>query len=538
MIDYIQCDYLNWKVPDEIFIQTPTGSGKTTFVLEELAAHALSMGKEVLLLVNRKILKKQIQHDLAAQHGIEKMNDEELEKIKHFDGVTVLSYQEVQQELKRKSFFLSRINDPRYFYVVFDEAHYLLQDATFNRDIVYMLEAIPKIDRSAKIFTSATMEEAKPFLMKILHPNEDIGMLCCEKGREKAHFQKTLFTGGDIYSYKLEPHYNICNIRYFQTLETLAEHINIDDTDEKWLIFVNSKLEAKKLQKLIKHEGSYIDADVDEDDVIREQIIRDERFSGKILITTKVLDNGINIKDCQLRNLVLLTVDKTDFIQMLGRKRFDGEERGLNLYLAARDARFFNYLRNMKLQPMMRCIKELRNDNEFRQERLEDETFCQFCMKMAIFDGKFIRLSEAAKEKLYLSSQFCQKMLDSLKADSDAFIREQLSWLGEGYEFNKESYLENEKQVKKKGELEMFLSNIAGEKMDKEDQSKFRMQIMELAEKMGKKLTDRKTRCAGKVALNRFFRTEGLPFCIESVGNSKFWLVREVNENVTVDVCD
>ena len=91
LTDNIDDMYKAWRVPDEVYIQTPTGSGKTTFILETLSAFAISEGWEILLLVNRKILKNQIKHELAEQHGMEGLRDEEIEKIKDFAGITVMS---------------------------------------------------------------------------------------------------------------------------------------------------------------------------------------------------------------------------------------------------------------------------------------------------------------------------------------------------------------------------------------------------------------------------------------------------------------
>ena len=148
LTDNIDDMYKAWRVPDEVYIQTPTGSGKTTFILETLSAFAISEGREILLLVNRKILKNQIKHELAEQHGMEGLRDEEIEKIKDFAGITVMSYQEVQEQLKSNRFLFTLFGERRFFYIVFDEAHYLLQDAQFNRDIAYMLAAIPQSSRS------------------------------------------------------------------------------------------------------------------------------------------------------------------------------------------------------------------------------------------------------------------------------------------------------------------------------------------------------------------------------------------------------
>ena len=48
--------------------------------------------------------------------------------------------------------------------------------------------------------------------------------------------------------------------------------------------------------------------------------------SSQILVTTAVIDNGINLCDVSLKHIVLLTIDHVQFIQQLGRKRMnDGE---------------------------------------------------------------------------------------------------------------------------------------------------------------------------------------------------------------------
>lgn len=54
-----------------------------------------------------------------------------------------------------------------------------------------------------------------------------------------------------------------------------------------------------------------------------------------------MLDNGINILDHKLSNLVLTTFDDIDAIQMIGRKRLRDGER-LNLYLPYGAAKFFS----------------------------------------------------------------------------------------------------------------------------------------------------------------------------------------------------
>ena len=64
---------------------------------------------------------------------------------------------------------------------------------------------------------------------------------------------------------------------------------------------------------------------------IWNEIIENSSFRGDILITTNVPDNGINITDERVRHIVIPFCAKSDFIQMLGRKRIVNTE-SVNVY--------------------------------------------------------------------------------------------------------------------------------------------------------------------------------------------------------------
>ena len=92
----------------------------------------------------------------------------------------------------------------------------------------------------------------------------------------------------------------------------------------------------------------YIDAEYDEicgtEDEVRKQaqqevsnIVRTGLFQCDILITTAVLDNGVNIKDEKVKNIVLMTDDEDEFLQMMGRKRFINQDEILNLFISMGD---------------------------------------------------------------------------------------------------------------------------------------------------------------------------------------------------------
>jgi superfamily II DNA or RNA helicase len=62
--DAVGEEYKQWKPGDIVFLSSPTGSGKTTFVLKVLLPALASVNGKMLYLVNRSILKRQMEEEL------------------------------------------------------------------------------------------------------------------------------------------------------------------------------------------------------------------------------------------------------------------------------------------------------------------------------------------------------------------------------------------------------------------------------------------------------------------------------------------
>ena len=63
-------------------------------------------------------------------------------------------------------------------------------------------------------------------------------------------------------------------------------------------------------------------------------LIEDETFYQKVLITTSLLDNGVNIRSFDLKNIVCFDDDPIEIVQMIGRKRFiNGQNDYFDLFL-------------------------------------------------------------------------------------------------------------------------------------------------------------------------------------------------------------
>ena len=156
-------NFRSWQGVDSIFIEAPTGMGKTTFVLNQLVENAMNKQQEVLFLSNRYLLKEQIKHSVAKKQGIPVEDNNWLEEIGEFEGITILSYQKIQtlMEVNNAGRYL---DIKRYKYTVFDEIHYILEDSIFNPYIFYLLQFIQKCPNT-KVFMSATLAETKDYLI-------------------------------------------------------------------------------------------------------------------------------------------------------------------------------------------------------------------------------------------------------------------------------------------------------------------------------------------------------------------------------------
>ncbi|MFI3176199.1 MAG: DEAD/DEAH box helicase family protein [Eubacteriales bacterium] len=125
-------------------------------MLRHLVEYAYSNGVKILYLVNRKVLKKQLDNE------IREMNKNLVFNID--DVISVNTYQCIEQQLKesrRKNKGVENwgFRGYDYSYIIFDEIHYFYSDSLFNANTYQSYEfLINSFSGSIKIFLSATME--------------------------------------------------------------------------------------------------------------------------------------------------------------------------------------------------------------------------------------------------------------------------------------------------------------------------------------------------------------------------------------------
>ena len=306
---------------------------------------------------------------------------------------------------------------------------------------------------------------------------------------------------------------------------------DICNSSEKWLIFVDSKEYGMKLKKSLEKEnvlkGSVIFLSTDyrrklENIYEVESIAQTQKQSAKVLICTSVMDNGISLKDLELRNLVIQTDIKTEFIQMLGRKRNDGKQTKLyliNKTVGEINERLYEYGKIKEL--CAECMKYLFNmENEIKYkygtmytqslfQPIECNRSEQIITDLQKIESNYIlRLhdnilpevlgenSDRYKKFLYADKgvllinlfsirrveylcDFYAKLLDALRNNPYALAEWQLSWLGKDLDEVKEIVTESQKSQYSRSleNVDTYLNSIVGKIFDEQEFIKVKLDL-------------------------------------------------------------
>lgn len=463
-----------------ICINAQPDSGKTTFVLQKICDCARRRGENVLLFVNRKALFGELHF---------KMLKVEMEKEISDSGLRILEIQSVEGNGKKAQKL--RENVKKYKYICVDECHYFVQDARFNPRTQVSFEFLTELLPShIFFFLSATPGEFIALMNKKLDYmyhlslqkyEEDVGhheewldekrqefedAVLGNNASEYGAFSRFFKTNEAFEEWKqreqisppekpvrielelfneIAPDYSSVDIWHFRNLDDLAPRIFRDRGG--YLIFVNSKKEGKRIKKLLnkrfkeeagvqkaKNRAVFVDSNYQSEQNAKnvvQGIIEQGKLKVKVLITTSVLDNGINIIDHNLTNLVLMTFDDTDAIQMIGRKRLRDGER-LNLYLPYGTAKFFSRQLRSVIHDY-ECIRAIANNGFLisSDELLESRELLKLKDKFfyKVSEGMW-QLGKISVFKLYRQYKYAKKILSGLQENENFFLEYQYHRLG------------------------------------------------------------------------------------------------------------
>ena len=513
--DRLGDSYKIWDRSTQVMITAPTGSGKTYFVINCLLPFAIEQEREILYISNRTLLDDEIVKAICVIQGV---NYELMAKsgIAEFKGIIVMTYQTMQQMIKENGW--SR-QIPHCYYLVADEIHYIASDSEFSAEVYNAFKWLTNCDFPVKIMISATPEEVMPYFM-----SKDEGWQIQGYTDEfEAYIREPKFlinsaTGilEKFLIYKFQGEAKKLNIFVYDEIEQITAAINKDRSDEKWLLFSSNKSKAK--QKLIKNltvDAAFISADEGNEEVKRS-ITSDNCYTAKVLVTTKVLDNGVSLHDSKIKNIVIEATNRTDFLQMLGRNR---NQSGVccNLYIPRLSAAYFSSMIRLQIEPALELFE--RTAAEVLAIALADNKGRELVRRFYRNEKGKLLLNPIAKDQMKKKFDFYKQMQEALKLDANAFVDMQLSWL-ENVEINIITYLTQTEKDNERCRLMDTLEEFADKSLCKEMQKAFRQKVS-ASIKVLLPNQYKNERMLGLKVLNNLFEKLHLGFYIEARGGKK-----------------
>lgn len=303
-----------------------TGIGKSQFIIGKFINRIVQpdINKKVLLLANRSTLVAQHKADIK-----ELVKDELMLTDEHLENSCV---KRIQEQCGNKNITVRTYHSfadmseyvlYRYDTIICDEAHFIIQDGTFNDKCDLIFKKIMNLYEDSKniIMITATEFELLPTLW--------LNGISVENN--------TL----EIYDYnKVLNWYDRIDMEF--TSKKLEDLIKLVPDDEKALIFTRkSKNKIKSLAESLGN-ADYMYSRWDNGNKDKEMeakqnlLIENKSFESKYLIANSAIDNGVSIKDEKLTTIILENIyDMVQIIQMIGRKRFDelNENDRLKVYV-------------------------------------------------------------------------------------------------------------------------------------------------------------------------------------------------------------
>lgn len=520
---------LKWRQDTPILISSQTGTGKSTFILKTLCPILRARGRQVLILCSRIALKKQYKLnaiDLFLPERKGDWTDSGLEKEHTFGNVDIYSYQESQILLETQ-----RIKE--YGAVIFDECHFFINDASFNR---YTQEIFRKIldtqKKAIRIYMTATPDGVFDEILRrekeIKYPVREL--MCLQE--RYYHYNPLFHENGEdrphakIYHFLRD--YTYLSALFFKDLDWLVQIIRKDSSNQKWLVFVSRKEEGKIIEKQLGATyAEYLDAELKDGEKQAEfqKILLEKSYNKKVLIVTKFLDVGVDLCDETIKNIVIFPTTKTDFFQMVGRKRIRKGEC-INLYIHIRDIKEYRKtlsgLEN-KYRDMVQAINTI--NKFYTGSELEFPLFLYKNNKELEIRYNAFSIVNIKQHMIELHDliEECSQRPPNQSVD-ESIARFYLDWIGQKESYYKHMWLEREHQEDIVNKIEVLLEPVLGREITGNEFIDIRCKLLELWEEHTgeKQRKDRREKGLGCANMKKFFREVQAPFRLISKPNGVY----------------
>lgn len=483
----LESDLKTWKRGDRILISASTGTGKTQFVLGKLYDFFKDKKVKILFLINRLVLKDQIENYLTEEH------DKKILNIKTYQG---LEHKSSLFDFEADNLF------SEYDVIILDEAHYLISDSSFSRRTDIVLKYILR-DRPDKllVFLSAT-----PYNLtetKIIRHTKKYTI-------EKKYYE------------------DIDNLYFYYSRDIPERIIDTIPENEKILFFGAANIGYKLFSTF--PNSSFICATSNKNfgeyssEEELKNIVGKERFQRRILFTTRVMVNGVTLKDPSLKHIIIDdSLDPISLIQMIGRKRILDDSDKINLYIRSHP--------NNTIKTRIRIIKkellqvekylELGYDEFKKQYKKEDIS--------GIFDSD-AEINLARKYAKEFELKKLELMIDPLRAGSFAVFVGRILGVPESKDDRWNKYMQNADKVFRLPKSIDVLDKYFGKKLFGDDKKIFKDEFLK-----SMLYSPASIKRVGLNTLQGIFSDNKIPYTIESEREHKgdkrgnnYWIIKKI----------
>lgn len=286
-----------WNPEQPVIITAGTGVGKSYFIKNILYKYAKADNQRILMLIHRKLCVEQFRM--------------EIKEDGKSDVIEIMTY----QKLEKNEMYEIDLKLQQYKYIVCDEFHYFISDASFNNTTDISFKKITGMNDAIKIFMSATGENVEEYIKKIVKTNPINYMIPFDWS-----FIETL----NFY-------YNDASLSEFAKA--------VIENGKKGIFFIQQATKAYKFYQEFqqyaifncsKQNEKYYKY-VNEDKI--NQMLKEQTFEENILITTSCMDAGVNIIDELVRFIFIDIKDVGSLIQCMGRKRIQSSEDTIHVFI-------------------------------------------------------------------------------------------------------------------------------------------------------------------------------------------------------------
>lgn len=266
-----------------------------------------------------------------------------------------------------------------------------------------------------------------------------------------------MYLRNNVHCYSGETDYSSIAVFYYTKIEKLLFEYLLKKKG-KIVIFVSSKKKGQKLYEEFKKRRisvALVTAENKENEASEtvHHLVKHCKFRERVLITTSVLDVGVNIKDGEVAHVVTMIHDRNTFIQMIGRIRQGEDNPGFNLYIAAGSlSEVNNMVRNLN-KIVVACSNAV--SFESKGELMDFMLNCYKDQTLTSDEGESIfsdhggerHINRLARYEYCLQYNVWSEVYTELQKDRDSFIKKQFGWLGKEEEFCVDDYTDEDVKV-------------------------------------------------------------------------------------------